>query len=138
MYTTRMSDCIFCKIVSGEIPSHKVYEDEHVFACLDHTPVSRGHTLVMPKKHVKNIFDAGVDTWGATMEAVRALAPKVRNAVDADGINIHINNESAAGQVVMHSHIHIIPRFENDGLELWHGKEMSVEELEKIAEKITG
>lgn len=130
-------DCIFCKIVNGEIPSCAVYEDEHTFAFLDITPVAKGHTLVVPKKHVKNVFDADEKTWAQVMETARKLAPIVRDAVSADGVNVYVNNEPAAGQVVMHSHAHIIPRFANDGLELWHGKEMPQEELEKIAKKIT-
>ena len=107
-------DCLFCKIIKGEIPSSKVYEDERVFAFLDIGPINKGHTLVIPKKHVTNIFDIETEDLDALSEAVRKIAPAVKKALDADGVNIMSSNGEAAGQVIMHSHIHIIPRFKGD------------------------
>ena len=112
-------DCIFCKIISGEIPSYKFYEDELSFAFLDINPINKGHALVIPKNHAENIMTIKKKDFAAVMETVRMLSPKIQRAVGADGINIHINNGSAAGQMVFHSHVHVIPRFENDNLPMW-------------------
>jgi histidine triad (HIT) family protein len=131
-----MNDCLFCKIVAKEIPAEVIYEDDAVLAILDITPVNPGHVLVLPKKHVRNIFDIEPGDWGAVMERVRLLSPAVRDATAAEGINIHVNNEPAAGQIIFHSHVHIIPRYENDGREHWHGKKAATEELRAMREKI--
>ncbi|MDO8553122.1 MAG: HIT family protein [bacterium] len=113
------AECIFCKIVKGEIPSFKIYEDDATFAFLDIRPVNRGHTLVVPKNHSRNIFDSAVEDWLAVTKTVRKLAPVIEKAVKADGININMNNREHAGQVVDHLHVHIIPRFKGDGFKLW-------------------
>lgn len=109
-------DDLFLKIISGEIPSTKVYEDEETIAILDISPHNHGHTLVIPKKQYKNIFDISEETLCAMMKTVRKLAPAVIKAVGAQGVNIGMNNETAAGQEVMHAHIHIVPRFDGDGV----------------------
>jgi histidine triad (HIT) family protein len=111
-----MNDCIFCKIVAGTIPSDKVYENEHVCAFLDINPVHLGHTLVVPKRHSEDVFSINAEDWGHVSEAVRMLAPKVKTAAGADGINLIMNNKKSAGQLVDHAHVHIIPRFMDDGL----------------------
>lgn len=129
-------DCIFCKIITKEIPADIVYEDDATIAFLDRTPVNPGHLLVLPKIHARNVFDVAPEQWSAAMEIVRMLSPIVRSVTSADGINIHVNNEPAAGQVVFHSHIHVIPRFEEDGFRNWHGKEMGTEESAQLREKI--
>lgn len=129
-------DCIFCKIIAKEIPADIVYEDDATIAFLDRTPVNPGHLLVLPKIHARNVFDVALEQWSAAMEIVRKLSPVVRSITSADGINIHVNNEPAAGQVVFHSHIHVIPRFEKDGFRNWHGKEMTPEESAQLREKI--
>lgn len=129
-------ETIFDKILSGEIPSHKIYEDEHTFAFLDIAPINKGHTLVIPKNATRNILTADKETFGHVMETVRMLAPKIKEAVGADGINIGINNEPAAGQVVFHLHAHIMPRFEDDGYEHWGHTEYKEGEAEKTLEKI--
>lgn len=131
-----MNDCIFCKIITKEIPADIVYEDDATIAFLDHTPVNPGHILVLPKIHARNVFDVAPEQWSAAMETVRRLSPVVRLVTSADGINIHVNNEPAAGQIVFHSHIHVIPRFEEDGFKNWHGKEMTAEESAQLREKI--
>ena len=112
-------DCIFCKIIAGELPSYKVFEDEHTLAFLDINPVSPGHTLVVPKRHAKNIFDIDAGSWAAVMESVRVVSAAVEHAQSADGINLMMNNREHAGQVVDHVHVHIIPRHAGDGLRLW-------------------
>jgi histidine triad (HIT) family protein len=122
-------DCLFCKIANGTIPSEKVYEDEHTFAFLDINPINIGHTLVIPKRHAENIMTIRKEELAAVMETVRMLAPVIQRAVDADGINIGINNGSAAGQVIFHTHVHIMPRFEGDGHEHWQKKDISKEAI---------
>lgn len=129
-------NCIFCKIINGEIPSHKVYEDEDTFAFLDINPVNTGHTLLVPKKHSQNIFDIETETLQKITPILKKLSLSIKEAVGADGINIISNNGGAAGQLVFHLHLHIIPRFSDDGLKHWHGKNYSKEEMSETAEKI--
>jgi histidine triad (HIT) family protein len=128
--------CLFCSIVAGDIPAEKIYEDEHTLAFLDIRPTNPGHVLVIPKKHAENVLSAESDTVAQVFETVRMLAPKVKEVMEADGINIYSNNGEAAGQVIFHMHIHIIPRFSDDGHKVWHGKDMSQEELHAIGEKL--
>lgn len=131
-----MSDCIFCKIIRGELPSFKLYENERVAAFLDIHPVSAGHTLVVPKGHATNIFDIKKEDWTAVAEAVRVLSIAIEKAVAADGVNIAMNNREHAGQVVHHPHVHIIPRFRGDGLKLMPQREYNTGEAEETAAKI--
>jgi histidine triad (HIT) family protein len=132
-----MDGCIFCKIVKGEIPCAKVYEDKDVLAFLDISPVHKGHALVIPKKHYSDIFDIPEDELKKVISAVKKVSKAVMQAVNADGISINQSNKSAAGQVVMHYHVHIIPRFSNDGLRLWpKGADYSEKEMQQVAEKI--
>ena len=136
LYTTCMSDCIFCKIIRGELPSYKVYEDEHTLAFLDIKPVNAGHTLVVPKKHSHNIFDIAPEDWAALAEAARVISIAIEHALKADGVNIAMNNREHAGQVVDHPHLHIIPRFKGDGLKLMPQRSYADNEAEPVAEKI--
>ena len=131
-----MNDCIFCKIVAGEIPSFNVYEDEKTLAFLDIRPVNPGHTLVIPKEHSVNIFDTSEDAWLAVQKTVHTLARAIEKGVGADGVNINMNNREDAGQLVPHTHVHIIPRTKGDGLKLWPQKPYQEGEAEKAAEKI--
>lgn len=108
-------DCIFCKIIAGEVPCHKVYEDENVLAFLDVFPHAKGHTVVVPKKHVSSIFDFAPDDRANFSAGLSAAARRVNEVIKPDGVNIGVNDRSAAGQVVPHVHWHIFPRFENDG-----------------------
>ena len=117
-----MNNCIFCKISKKEIPCARVYEDENVLAFLDISPVNVGHTLVIPKKHYINIYETPEEILLEMMKVVKKISQAIKDGLFADGINIAINNDPAAGQVVFHSHIHIIPRVANDGFELWHSK----------------
>ena len=110
-------DCIFCKIIKGDIPSYKVYEDENVFAFLDITQGTKGHTLIIPKKHVKNIYDLNEEDAKNIFSVVPSIAKALKKAFNPIGINIVSNNEKPL-QSVFHFHIHLIPRYENDGMEL--------------------
>lgn len=129
-------DCIFCKIVKGEIPADKVYEDENILAFLDITPVNPGHVLLIPKEHYKNLYDLPDETLKQLAPIIKKLSVAVKKSVNADGINIHMNNDKPAGQLVPHAHFHIIPRFINDGREHWHGKPYNKNESSEIASKI--
>ena len=131
-----MNDCLFCKIITGEIPSAKIYENKSSFAFLDINPINHGHVLLIPKKHSRNIFDTDDEVLKQLAPTLKKLSTAVKDGVGADGINIHINNEPAAGQVIFHTHIHIIPRFESDNIKPWEGVEYKQNEINKIAEKI--
>lgn len=113
--------CLFCKIISGAIPCERIFENDRVFAFLDINPVNKGHTLVIPKTHAINISDISKEDFSSIMETVRALAPQIKSGMKADGINIIMNNDPAAGQIIFHAHIHIIPRFASDGFHHWKG-----------------
>ncbi len=133
-----MQECIFCKIVRGEIPSAKVYENEAVLCFLDIAPVTRGHCLVIPKKHVENILEMPSQQAGELHEAVRRVAQGMLQGLGAQGFNVGMNNFQAAGQLVMHAHWHVIPRFEGDGLQLWpQGKYDNEQEMLSIARKLS-
>jgi len=131
-----MENCIFCKIVSGEIPTNKVYEDEHTLAFLDIRPVNPGHTLVIPKDHFENIYTLPDEAMARLGLAVKKVALAVKEGVEADGININMNNEADAGQVIFHAHIHVIPRKSGDGLALWPQKDYAAGEANDVAESI--
>jgi len=113
----QVENCIFCKIVKGEIKSQKVYEDEETLAFLDINPVNKGHVLVIPKGHYENIFDIPKDKLSKVMEVAQEIAIAIKK-MGADGINIVSNNGKAAEQHVFHLHIHVIPRYYNDGKEI--------------------
>lgn len=136
-----MDDCIFCKIINGDIPSRKVYEDDDVIAILDVSQVTKGHTLVISKEHVRNILDYSDELAAKVFSKV----PKISKAVkhfdsDCKGLNILMNNEEIASQSVFHSHIHLLPRYdETDGFGLkWetHSDDYSDEELDDIMDAI--
>lgn len=110
-------DCIFCKIVDGEIPSYKVYEDEFVLAFLDITQGTKGHTLVIPKKHVKNVYELDQETAQQVFAVVPKIANALKKAFNPIGLNI-VNNNDQPLQSVFHFHIHLIPRYEDDGMVL--------------------
>jgi len=131
-----MSDCIFCKIATGEIPSYKVYEDDNVLAFLDHTPVNAGHTLVIPKKHFNTFLDLPSDLVGEIMSVISKISPAVVAGSGAQGFNLNLNNGETSGQVVFHAHWHIIPRYKNDGLKHWTSRDYSAGEAEEVLEKI--
>lgn len=115
-------NCIFCKIIEGGLTSYRVYEDKDTLAFLDIFPIHPGHVLVVPKKHSADIFDTPENELQAVITAAKKIAPAVMKATRADGINIGMNNKPASGQVVMHAHLHVIPRFKDDGLKTWPQK----------------
>ncbi|HHE36190.1 MAG TPA: HIT family protein [Candidatus Woesearchaeota archaeon] len=129
-------NCVFCKIVRGEIPCSKVYEDKEFLAFLDIKPINKGHTLVVPKTHCKNLLDFPRAEETDLVEFIKKVAGAVVKAVNAEGFNLGMNNGSVAGQVIEHAHFHIIPRFSDDGLKHWPHKEYKEGEMEEIAEKI--
>lgn len=104
--------CLFCRIIAREIPAQIVYENTHVLACLDIGPVSQGHTLVIPKEHAANLTEGSAQAAGELMAAVHLLAPKIMQALGAQGYNLGMNHGEVAGQEVMHTHLHIMPRYE--------------------------
>src|SRR3989339_851623 len=132
-----MNECLFCKIIKREIPADIIYENNEVLAFLDIQPVNFGHTLVIPKKHYEKIYNLPDEILKNIAPFIKKIAVAVKNGVNADGINIMMNNDGAAGQIVPHAHFHIIPRFASDGLRHWPGKSYSnKKEMAKIAEKI--
>ena len=131
-----MNDCIFCKIINGEIPTEKIYEDDDTFVFADISPVNLGHSLVLPKKHYRNIFDLPPELFAKMELIAQKIAKVLKENLAADGVNIHMNNEEAAGQVVFHAHLHVIPRYKNDGFTYWHGPKRSAEEIKEASEKI--
>jgi histidine triad (HIT) family protein len=132
-----MNDCLFCKIAAGEIPAEKIYEDSGAIAFLDINPINPGHTLIIPKEHYRNIFEMPDETLSQIAPLVKKISEALKESLDADGINIGMNNEPAAGQEVFHAHIHIMPRYENDGYKMWHGKPYKdKDEIKVVASKI--
>jgi histidine triad (HIT) family protein len=111
-------DCLFCKIVAGEIPSHKVYEDEATLAFLDIMPASRGHTLVVPKTHASGLMDITPESLATTVVFAQGVARLLRMKLRPDGMNMIQNDGAAAGQSVLHYHVHLVPRWEGDGVAL--------------------
>jgi histidine triad (HIT) family protein len=135
-------DCVFCGIVAGKIPSSHIYEDEKTFAFLDIAPIARGHALVIPKTHYRNLLDLPEEEVGDLYKAVKKVALAVKKAVNAEGILILQANEKAAMQAVFHSHTHIIPKWVDDPINkvlsefYQHAQKPESSELEKLAEEI--
>lgn len=132
-----LMDCIFCKIIEGNIPAEKVYEDDLFIAILDINPVNKGHLLVLPKKHSENIFDLDEPEISNVMKVIKKLSKALIDILNAEGINIIQNNCKAAGQIIFHSHFHIIPRYLGDGIKIGmiHGK-YNEGEIKEFANKI--
>jgi len=128
--------CIFCKIIAGEIPSYKVYEDKHTLAFLDIGPVNPGHTLVVPKKHFANIEEADEETLCRVMKTVKKVGLSLKKNLGAVGYNILEANDPEAGQSVPHLHFHLIPRLPGDGLTFWPQKKYATGEAEAVLKKI--
>jgi len=131
-----MENCIFCKIVKGEIPSYKVYENEKVLVILDINPANEGHLLVIPKKHFENIFDIEEDYLVEVIKVAKKLAMLF---IEYDGLNLLQNNKEQAGQVVKHFHLHLIPRVKGDENRIimkWLPKQLSKEDFEAIANEL--
>jgi histidine triad (HIT) family protein len=130
-------DCIFCKIVLGQIPCATVLETEDLLAFLDIAPVNLGHVLVIPKAHYPGLWDLPLDLAQAMLGAIQKVGLGLKAAVKAEGLNLGMNNGRAAGQLVAHAHWHVIPRFAADGLKSWPQKSYSDQgEMQRLAESI--
>ncbi|MDD5418170.1 MAG: HIT family protein [Candidatus Nanoarchaeia archaeon] len=125
-----MENCIFCKIINGEIPAYKIYEDEDLLAFLDKYPINPGHTLVVPKNHAETVIECPDNILEKIMPAVKKIMFALRKAVNPDGFNLLSNNGEVSGQEIMHYHMHIIPRFSGDE------KEYAIKELFKSAKEL--
>lgn len=133
----KKDDCIFCKIANGEIPSNTVYEDDEFRVILDLGPATEGHALVLPKEHFSNLCELPEDWCGRAFTLAKKVAGQITEKLGCDGFNIVQNNGEAAGQTVPHFHIHLIPRYENDGQKIgWEPQSPSAEELAAVREKI--
>lgn len=132
-----MSDCIFCKIIAGEIPSMRVYEDNDCIASMDIGPASPGHVLVIPKKHYTDITEVDEGLLGKLFSVAKEIGIRQKARLNAAGFNIVQNNGPAAGQTVLHFHIHVIPRYENDGnMVSWNPASPSMDELQALCDKL--
>ena len=133
----RDKDCLFCKIAAGEIPSATLYEDEDFRVILDLGPASKGHALILPKEHYRNLYDIDEDVAAKAMVLAKKMAVKMKDALGCDGFNIVQNNEETAGQTVFHFHMHMIPRYKGDNVGLgWHTGELTDEVKNEILEKM--
>ncbi len=130
------SNCIFCKIVKKEIPTHVLYENAKYLCFLDINPVTRGHALVIPKRHSHDILECTPEDRDGLLEVVMKVAPAILKGVNAVSFNIGINTGKPAGQSVFHTHMHIIPRTEKDQLPNWSSNPAHAKELPRIREKI--
>lgn len=130
-------NCVFCKIANGEIPASVIYEDTDFMVILDKFPGAYGHTLIIPKRHSDNIFDLDAGDASKLYPLAKTVAAAVRDSLNSDGINILQNNGEAAGQSVIHFHMHIIPRFKNDSVRIkWTPKEAGNDELNKLSDLV--
>src|SRR3954469_15366826 len=111
-------DCIFCKVLAGEIPSERIYEDDHAVAVMDINPWTRGHAVVIPRKHAADLFEIDDDELEHVVVAAKRVATKMRDTLGCDGINLLQSNGRAAWQTIFHLHFHVIPRYDDDPLEL--------------------
>jgi len=118
-----MTDCVFCELINGELPSFRVYEDEDYFAFLDINPLNQGHTMVIPKRHVRWVWD--VEDFGSYLEKVKKIALGLKNAMETDWVMME-----AVGIDIPHAHIHIVPRYQGDG----HGGHLDPKNIKKIPE----
>ena len=128
--------CIFCKVVAGEIPSYKVYENDKVFAFLDIRPVHPGHTLIVPKSHCLNIEEATPEILFEIISAVKIIGKMIKEKLGVPGYNLVVNNDPASGQVVPHLHFHVVPRYDKDGSSHWKNREYENGEAEETLKKL--
>ena len=132
-----MSDCVFCRIVAGQIPSTKVYEDEHTLAFMDIGQVNPGHVLVTAKKHAANLYELDEEQAEAVARACLKVSKAIQETFEPEGLSVYQANGKAAGQTVFHYHVHLLPRHAGDGMELtWPVKNPPRETLEGYAAKI--
>ena len=130
-------DCIFCKLANGIFQTNSIYEDEDFNVILDAGPATKGHALILPKEHYDNLYELPDELVAKAMVLAKKLAVNAKEKLNADGVNIVQNNEEAAGQTVMHYHLHIIPRYNNDGQHiLWNPTTPEADELTDIKNKL--
>lgn len=133
------TNCIFCKIANGEIPSRTLYEDDKFRVILDLGPASKGHALILPKEHYANLYELPDETAGEVMKLARKMAVQMTERLGCEGFNLVQNNGELAGQTVFHFHMHLIPRYQEDGQKIeWKPQEVSQEELEETRKQIVG
>lgn len=132
-----MSDCIFCKIANGEFDSFTVYEDNDFRGIMDISPASRGHVIILPKKHAADIYELEDDIASKIYVVAKKIAAAVKEVTGCDGVNVLQNNGEAAGQTVFHLHMHVIPRWNDDSIKItWEQTEVEQEVLKGLAEDI--
>ena len=132
-------DCIFCRIAAGELPSEIVQEDEHTIAFMDINPWTRGHALVIPRRHSRNLYDVDDDDLAHVASAAKRLAVRMRDALACDGVNVLNSTEPAAWQTVFHTHVHVIPRYDDDPLRLpGQPRQPDEGELAQVARELRG
>ena len=132
-----MDNCIFCKIIKGEIPSATIYENDEFKVILDRFPSNEGHVLIMPKNHCANIFEADPDMAGRLFTLAVKVAKIMKNTLGFENMNIVQNNGPVAGQTVNHLHVHLIPRYEGDSVNVtWKQLELTDEQIEAVREKL--
>ncbi|MBQ6888032.1 MAG: HIT family protein [Lachnospiraceae bacterium] len=135
----RDDNCIFCKIANGEIPSKTIYEDEKFRVILDLGPAAKGHSLILPKSHYKNLFELPDETASEVLVLAKKLGAQLKDKLNCDGLNVLQNNGEVAGQTVFHFHMHLIPRYTDDNQKIsWIPGEPSQEELEAVKQQIIG
>ncbi len=133
----KKDDCIFCKIANGEIPSRTLYEDESFRVILDLGPATRGHALILPKDHADNLYELPEEKVASAFVLAKKMAQLISKKLACDGFNLVQNNGEAAGQTVSHFHVHLIPRYKDDGQKInWVPGEPSAEELDGVLEQI--
>ena len=133
----RDSNCIFCKIANGEIPSRTIEENDMFRVVLDVGPATRGHALILPTEHYRNLYDLPEEMAAEAVKMAKKVALKMKEKLNCDGVNIVQNNEESAGQTVFHFHMHVIPRYKDDGQVIgWKPGQPTAEELDTIAEKL--
>ena len=133
----RDENCIFCKIIAGEIPSNTIYEDDEFKVVLDVSPASKGHALILPKEHAANIYELPDELAAKAMILAKKMATKMTEKLGCDGFNIVQNNGEVAGQTVFHFHMHLIPRYADDGVKLgWVPGTLTDEVKEEVLEKL--
>ncbi len=132
-------DCIFCKIVAGDLPAQKIDEDEHTIAFMDINPWTRGHAVVIPKEHSRNLYEIGAGDLSRTLLSAQQLALQMKERLGCDGVNLLNSCEAAAWQTIFHLHFHVIPRYDDDPLELpTRPKPAEPDELAEVAKEIRG
>lgn len=132
------TNCIFCKIAGGDIPSKTLYEDDKFRVILDLGPATKGHALILPKNHYANLYELPDETAGEVMKLAKKMAAQMTDRLGCEGFNLVQNNGELAGQTVFHFHMHLIPRYRDDGQKIgWKPGEVSQEELEEIRKQVT-